>query len=153
MVVGCLLLGHAGAAGQGDVAASAKRPRHDRGVTVCRWLGDRIGMFRITVAGLFLMAVGYTLLGPAPPLQALLGPMHQEWLIWVSLSIVGVGAGMAFVPLLPAMLTSLAAVSIPAQGSCLPASDPAQLTHFASMDCHCLSMEASANLVSMQLPA
>ena len=75
-------------------------------------------MFRITVAGLFLMAVGYTLLGPAPPLQALLGPMHQEWLIWVSLSIVGVGAGMAFVPLLPAMLTSLAAVSISAR-ACL----------------------------------
>ena len=69
-------------------------------------------MFRITVVGLFLMAVGYMLLGPAPPLQALLGPMHQAWLIWVSLSIVGVGAGMAFVPLLPAMLTSLAAVSI-----------------------------------------
>ena len=110
-------------------------------------------MFRITVAGLFLMAVGYTLLGPAPPLQALLGPMHQEWLIWVSLSIVGVGAGMAFVPLLPAMLTSLAAVSIPAQAFCLLDSDIAQLTHFASEDRHCIEKEASARLMSMQLPA
>ena len=108
-------------------------------------------MFRITVAGLFLMAVGYTLLGPAPPLQALLGPMHQEWLIWVSLSIVGVGAGMAFVPLLPAMLTSLAAVSFPAQALCLPASHPAPSTHFASEDRHCVRKEASARLVSMWL--
>ncbi len=52
-------------------------------------------MFRITVIGLALMAVGYWLLGPAPPLQALLGSLHQPWLIWVSLSVVGVGAGMS----------------------------------------------------------
>lgn len=92
----------------------SQMPRRPLNFTLCivhRWLGDRVGMFRITVAGLILMAVGYVLLGPAPPLQALLGPMHQAWLIWVSLSITGVGAGMAFVPLLPAMLTSLAAVS------------------------------------------
>ncbi len=69
-------------------------------------------MFRITVAGLVLMAIGYWLLGPAPPLLAVLGSLHQPWLVWVSLSVAGVGAGMAFVPLLPAMLTSLAAVSI-----------------------------------------
>ena len=69
-------------------------------------------MFRITVTGLVLMAIGYWLLGPAPPLLAVLGSLHQPWLVWVSLSVAGVGAGMAFVPLLPAMLTSLAAVSI-----------------------------------------
>ena len=74
-------------------------------------LGDWVGMFRITVAGLVLMAVGYLLLGPAPPLQTLLlGGGRPPWLIWVSLSVAGIGAGMAFVPLLPAMLTSLAAV-------------------------------------------
>ena len=70
-------------------------------------------MFRITVAGLVLMALGYCLLGPAPPLLALVGSLHQPWLVWVSLGVAGVGAGMAFVPLLPAMLTSLAAVRAP----------------------------------------
>ena len=65
------------------------------------------------MAGLVLMAVGYCLLGPAPPLLALIGSLHQPWLVWVSLGVAGVGAGMAFVPLLPAMLTSLAAVCTP----------------------------------------
>ncbi len=66
------------------------------------------------MAGLVLMAIGYWLLGPAPPLLAVLGSLHQPWLVWVSLGVAGVGAGMAFVPLLPAMLTSLAAVSFQA---------------------------------------
>ena len=108
-------------------------------------------MFRIAVAGLFLMAVGYMLLGPAPPLHALLGPMHQAWLIWVSLSIVGVGAGMAFVPLLPAMLTSLAAVSASAWARLLSillssCTLPARLASQTRK-------EAGAMLASMQLPA
>lgn len=76
-------------------------------------------MFRITVAGLVLMAVGYLLLGPAPPLQTLLlDGGRPPWLIWVSLSVAGIGAGMAFVPLLPAMLTSLAAVCHQKPGQC-----------------------------------
>ncbi len=82
-------------------------------------------MFCITVAGLMLMAVGYLLLGPAPPLQTLLlGGGRAPWLIWVSLSVAGIGAGMAFVPLLPAMLTSLAAVCHQTLGSILSESTP-----------------------------
>jgi len=64
-------------------------------------------MFRITVIGLALMALGYWLLGPAPPLQALLGSLHRPWLIWVSLSVVGVGAGMYYRNSLPALLFNL----------------------------------------------
>ncbi len=64
----------------------------------------------IIVSGFVFMAVGYVLLGPAPPLQALLGRVFGSWLIWVSLSFIGLGAGMAFVPLLPALLNGLADV-------------------------------------------
>lgn len=74
----------------------------------CRWLGDKVGMLLIIVVGFLLMAIAYVCLGPAPPLEPLLGPMLGPWLIWTSLSLAGLGAGMAFVPLLPAMLQRLA---------------------------------------------
>ncbi|CAL8472021.1 g11563 [Coccomyxa elongata] len=80
------------------------------------WVGDKVGMSVIIVAGFVFMAVGYVLLGPAPPLQALLGRVFGSWLIWVSLSFIGLGAGMAFVPLLPALLNGLADVGIEEEG-------------------------------------
>jgi len=40
-----------------------------------RWLGDRGGMFRITVISITLMARGYWLLGARQPMQALLGSL------------------------------------------------------------------------------
>ncbi len=64
-------------------------------------------MLVVIVVGFVLMAVAYITLGPAPPLQPLLGPLFGSWLIWASLSLVGLGAGMAFVPLLPALLNRL----------------------------------------------
>lgn len=66
-----------------------------------------MGMLVIIVAGFVLMAIAYIMLGPAPPLQPLLGPLFGSWLIWASLGLVGLGAGMAFVPLLPALLEHL----------------------------------------------
>ena len=67
-------------------------------------------MLPITVAGLVLMGAGYILLGPVPPLQRALHLGAAPWLVWASLGLAGAGAGMAFVPLLPAMLNGLAKV-------------------------------------------
>ena len=67
-------------------------------------------MLIIIVAGLFLMAVAYLFLGPAPFLMPVLGSLYGSWLIWASLSVAGMAAGMAFVPLLPAMLNHLSEV-------------------------------------------
>jgi hypothetical protein len=53
--------------------------------------------------GLFLSAAAYLLIGPIPLLRPLLGA-HMWWLVWVAMSLVGVGAGMTFVPSLPALL-------------------------------------------------
>ncbi|KAK9905907.1 hypothetical protein WJX75_008740 [Coccomyxa subellipsoidea] len=80
------------------------------------WLGDKVGMLVIIVAGFVLMAIAYIMLGPAPPLQPLLGPLFGSWLIWASLGLVGLGAGMAFVPLLPALLEHLDEVGIQEEG-------------------------------------
>jgi hypothetical protein len=64
-------------------------------------------MLLIIVAGLVLLALAFVFLGPAPFLRPLLGALFGPWLIWVSLSVAGMGAGMAFVPLLPAILDHL----------------------------------------------
>lgn len=53
--------------------------------------------------GLLVSAASYLLIGPIPLLQPLLGP-QMYWLVWVALGGVGIGAGMTFVPSLPALL-------------------------------------------------
>lgn len=53
--------------------------------------------------GLVLSAVSYLLVGPIPVLAPLLGP-HMSWVAWLALGGVGIGAGMTFVPSLPALL-------------------------------------------------
>jgi MFS family permease len=66
-------------------------------------LGDYIGRLPVMAIGLFLSAVSYLLVGPVPILAPLLGP-HMSWVVWVALGGVGIGAGMTFVPSLPALL-------------------------------------------------
>ncbi len=53
--------------------------------------------------GLLISAASYLLIGPIPLLRPLLG-QHMYWLVWVALGGVGIGAGMTFVPSLPALL-------------------------------------------------
>ncbi len=53
--------------------------------------------------GLLISAASYLLIGPIPLLHPLLGP-QMYWLVWVALGGVGIGAGMTFVPSLPALL-------------------------------------------------
>lgn len=53
--------------------------------------------------GLLISAASYLLIGPIPLLRPLLGP-QMYWLVWVALGGVGIGAGMTFVPSLPALL-------------------------------------------------
>ncbi|KAK9905881.1 hypothetical protein WJX75_008082 [Coccomyxa subellipsoidea] len=66
-------------------------------------LGDYIGRLPVMSIGLLISAASYLLIGPIPLLQPLLGP-QMYWLVWVALGGVGIGAGMTFVPSLPALL-------------------------------------------------
>jgi hypothetical protein len=66
-------------------------------------LGDVIGRLPVMALGLFLSAAAYLLIGPVPILRPLLAS-QMHWLVWVALGLVGIGAGMTFVPSLPALL-------------------------------------------------
>ncbi|CAL8472291.1 g11833 [Coccomyxa elongata] len=66
-------------------------------------LGDYIGRLQVMSIGLLISAASYLLIGPIPLLRPLLG-QQMYWLVWVALGGVGIGAGMTFVPSLPALL-------------------------------------------------
>jgi len=81
------------------------------------YLCDRLGPRPLMVIGLLVVLSGQFLIGPFPPLAKLLG--KGSWVPWVtqtvSLVLLGAGAGMSLVPVLPYMTNIVHSKFPPAQ--------------------------------------
>lgn len=71
-----------------------------------RWMADALGHVRVLQFGQLISVVGYTLLGPAPPVARLLSQQALHGLFWTDLVGMGLGTGLNMVPILPSVVSA-----------------------------------------------